>query len=141
MPVTDDQVAALRAYLEGDVERHDALHERVDPAGYAELLVAAFFEAADRRFGTNGTKADVVAFVAELRSRTGRLADAIDPRTAERLIMAVIADEEIADIDDRTKGGLYGLLLAALIGDARLSDSELDEFMAGARGIADHWSR
>jgi hypothetical protein len=141
MPVTDDQVAALRAYLEGDVERHDALHERVDPAGYAELLVAAFFGAADRRFGTNGTKADVVAFVAELRSRTGRLADAIDPRTAERLIMAVIADEEIADIDDRTKGGLYGLLLAALIGDARLSDSELDEFMAGARGIADHWSR
>jgi hypothetical protein len=141
MPVTDDQVAALRAYLEGDAERYEAWHERVDTAGYADLLVAAFFEAVDRRFGQNGTKADVVEFVAGLRSRTGSLADAIDPRAAERLILAAFTDEDIADIDDKIKGGLYGLLLAALITDARLSGIDLDEFMAEARSIADHWSR
>jgi hypothetical protein len=140
VPITDDQVAVLRTYLKGDADGQNRIHERIGSPDYADLLVAAFFEAVDRRFGGNGTKPDVVEFVANLRSRTDGLADAIDPRPAERLILAAFTDEEIADIDDKIKGGLYVLLLAALINDAQLSDTELDKFLAEARGLADRWS-
>jgi hypothetical protein len=145
MPVTDDQVAALRAYLADDLDQHRQLYARLDRqaahSGYAALLAAAFFEAVNRRFAQDGTTADVIEFVADVRGRSQALAEAIDPRAAERLIRAALTDEDIDDLDDRAKGSLYVVLLAGLIGDEQLSDDGLDEFLAEARKLADEWLR
>jgi len=144
MPVTDEQVAALRAYLADDLDQHRQLYARLDRAarsGYTALLAAAFFEAVNRRFAQEGTAADVIEFVADVRGRSEALGEAIDPRAAERLIRAALTDEDIDDLDDKAKGGLYVVLLAGLIGDEQLSDDGLDELLAEARKVADEWLR
>lgn len=145
MPVTDDQVAALRAYLADDLDQHRQLYARLDRqaarSGYAGLLAAAFFEAVNRRFAQDGTAADIIEFVADVRSRSQALGEAIDPRTAERLIRAALTDEDLDDLDDNAKGSLYVVLLAGLIGDEQLSQDGLDEFLAEARKLADGWLR
>lgn len=96
MPVTDDQVAALRAYLADDLQ-HRQLYARLDRqaarVGYTALLAAAFFEAVNREFADEGTSADVIEFVADVRGRSEALAEAIDPRAAERLIRAALLAE------------------------------------------------
>lgn len=142
MAVTDDQIATLRAHLAGDVEEHERLYARLGPAagtGYNALVAAAFCTAVERRFAKDGTTADVVEFVGDVRARSERLSEAIDPHTAERVIRAVYTDELVDDVDDKTMGGTQIVLLTALIADAHLDDAGLDEFMAAARGLADQW--
>jgi hypothetical protein len=141
MPVTDDQVAALRAYLAGDFGTHKQLHRQLDPVaagtGYTALIAAAFFEAVDRRFTKNGTDADVVKFVASVRTRSERLADELDPHIAERIIRHSLGSGSIADLDDETVIRAQIVLLAGLISDEKLDDAELDEFVATARELGD----
>ncbi|MEV0404380.1 hypothetical protein [Actinoallomurus sp. NPDC050550] len=142
MKVTGDQVAALRPVLTGDVAAHERLYSRLDPASknnYGVLIVAAFFEAAYRKFGKGGTPSDVAEFVKRARARSDDLATSIDPRVAERLILATFTDEQIDDISDELKGGHYILLLAGLIADFNLSDSGLEAFLDDARKLADEW--
>ena len=130
MVVTKSSVAILRTYLKGDIERHERLVDQLDShaakADYGVLLAAAFFTAVDRRFAKNGTDADVVEFVGEVRARSERLRDSIDPRTAERLIRAVYTDEDIEDIDGKTAIGHQFILLGALVIDEELDDPGLD---------------
>lgn len=143
MPVTDDQVAALRAYLAGDLETHHQLYRRLDRASarsdYTALITAAFFEAVERRFAERGTSADVIEFVADVRARSDELAEKVDPHDAERLIRAALTDEDIGDMDDATKGRLFIVILAALVADEHLSPESLDDFLAEARKLADRW--
>jgi len=61
--------------------------------------------------------ADVVEFVSDVRARSGRLRDAIDSHTAERVIRAVYTDESVEDVDDKTMGGTQIILLTALIAE------------------------
>jgi hypothetical protein len=74
MPVTDHQVATLRALLAGDPGEHARLHAQLDRdadrAGYSALIAAACFEAADRRFAASHTRADIAEFVASARATT-----------------------------------------------------------------------
>ena len=143
MPVTADQVATLRAYLAGDFDSHQRLFGQLDrtaaQTGYMALLTAAFFEAVDRRFAKNGTTADVIEFVADVRARHLKDADEIDQRAAERLILAIFTDEEIDDIDSETKVSTQIILLFALIADEGFDGAGLDEFLAEARKLADEW--
>jgi hypothetical protein len=143
MPVTDEQVAVLRTYLTDDLDEHRRLYARLDTAddrsAYATLLTAAFLEAVDRRFAEGGTMVDVIEFAASVRIRSMALAEAVDPRAAERLILAALTDEDISDLTDTVKGGLCIVLLAALTSDEGYSAAGLDEFLAEARKLADGW--
>lgn len=145
MPVTDEQVVTLRAQLAGDVDEHRRLLARLDPSlaktGYSTLIAAAFFEAVYSRFGEGGTVGDVIAFVADVRSRAEELADSLDPQAAERIIRAALGDGEIDDLDDGTVIDAQIVLTAALVADARFDETELDEFLGEARKIADEWLR
>lgn len=76
--------------------------------------------------------------MADIRSRSERTA-AIDAVTAERVLLAISADEKIGDIDRRTSFQAQLVLLAALIADAQLSTQELDAFMLRSRRRADRW--
>lgn len=142
MPVTDDEVAALRAFLSGDLDLYHQIrrgldHSAATRASDSAPVAAAFFEAVDRRFGDSGTAADVISYVADVRARSGEVAEQVDPQAAERLIRAVMTDETIADIDTETKGRVFIVFLGALISDEQLDDDGLDAFLAQARKTAD----
>jgi hypothetical protein len=142
MQVTDRQMAPLRAQLAGNIDEHRRLFAQLDPAEvrkeYRSLVTAAFCVAAERRFPKESTAADVIEFVGDARSRTESLA-AIDPRLAERVILAVTGDEEIDDVDPKTSFETQLLLLAALTADARYDSASLEDFLTEARKLADQW--
>lgn len=142
MPVTDEQEATLRAQLAKRFGEHERRLQALDPVeartGYSALVSAAFAVAVDERFPLGTPKADVVGYVEDVRSRTEDAAK-IDARIAERVIRAIIADEEIDDIDSRTTFETQLLLLAALVADANLDAAGLDAFMSKARKLADQW--
>lgn len=144
MAVTDKQVATLRAQLAGRLDEHQRLFRQLDwrgeGAAYTALIDAAFFEAADRRFGDgNATEDDVIAYVADVRSRTKKASEAIGPETAERLILKVLGQGSIQDLDARAAMTAKQYLLAALVIDEQLDDAGMDAFLAQARKLADQW--
>ena len=145
MAVSAEEVATLRAYLAGNVAEYRRLHQQLDPVaarrGYAALLAAAFFEAVDRRFARPDTTAgDIVEYVADVRSRSARVGDALDPRSAERVIRHALGNGAIADLDNETVIGVQILILSALIADEQLDDDGLEQFLAEARKLADQWT-
>jgi hypothetical protein len=141
MVVSDEQVAALRAQLAGKADEYQRLWEQLDREtariGYPALITGAFFEAVERRFGKASTTSDVIKFVSDARSRSDELGEKIDPRTAERIILAVYTDEEIDDLSANSVIRTQMLLLAALVADEQFDDVELDEFLAKARPQGD----
>ena len=141
MTVTDRQVATLRAQLAGDFEEHRRLLAQFDEASdarpYVTLTNAAFFEAADRRFGGTAAADGITGFVADVRSRSEKVRAALDPRVAERVLLAVVTDADISDLDPREVRSSQTILLNALIADEGLDGAGLDGFMAAARQSAD----
>lgn len=137
--VPADAIDAMRAYLKGDADGYSRLVDRLDSAAkkaHGQLIGASFYIAANRRFAASSNNAEVVKFVGDLRARSDRLAEEIDPRQAERLIRAsTFTDENVDGMDN----GLYSLLLAGLIADEQLTDSDLDAFLADACKLADEW--
>ena len=140
MPVTDDQVAVLRAILRDDLDLYRQLYARLDRAevkrGYLALITAAFAEAVERRFGA-GCQAAAAEFVTALRACSARVAEAVDPGIAEQLIRLVFEDVSLDGLDEKAVARAKFLVLAGLIADARLDDAGLDEFLAAARKLGD----
>ena len=141
MPVTDQQVATLRAQLAGNLAEHKrllaSLDNKADGRGYSALLTAAFYNAVDSRFTRNSTLDEVTEFVADIRARSERIRDALDPRIAERVLISAFTNENLDDLDaeELTKTKMF--LLAGIIGDQHLDDAGLDDFIAKARAFAD----
>jgi len=141
MPVTDQQVAALRAQLAGNLAEHKrllaGLDGKADGRGYSALLTAAFYNAVDSRFTRDSTLDEVTEFVADVRARSERIRDALDPRVAERVLISAFTNEDLSDLDAEELTRTKMFLLAGIIGDHHLDDAGLDEFMAKARAFAD----
>jgi hypothetical protein len=142
MPVTDEQEAALHAQLAGRFDEYERLFDALDPVaagtGYSALVSAAFYIAASERFPEGTPTEDVIEYVGDVRGRTEGSAK-LDPRIAERLLLAVFTDEETDGIDRRTSYKTQLVLLAALTADAQPDEAELDQFMIRARRLADQW--
>jgi hypothetical protein len=142
MAVTDEQVATLRTQLAGDNDEFHRLNAALDhspsaTAAYAALVLAAFVKSVDRRFTADTPRSEIVEFVSDVRSRSDRLGEKLDQDAAERLILSVNTDERVDDLDARTRFGMELVLLAALVGDSRLDDNELDDFLSQARKFGD----
>jgi hypothetical protein len=143
--VTPEQVAALRTLLVRDFAEHKRLIAQIGEAGawkgYNELISAAFFEAVYRRFAQQYTTADIIGYVAEIRTRLADPDRGIDPDVAERLIRQALGEDSVSGIDKKTLIHTEGVVLAALIMDEQMDGAELDAFMAHAREVADRWLR
>lgn len=141
MPVSDEQVAALRAHLAGDFALHERLWAGLDRedirTGYSALIIGAFFKAVNIRFSTDNKVSDIVEFVGDVRSRSAELAEEIDPRIAERLILFSLGHGEVDDIDGNTRVTTSLYLLTAIIAGMNLDDAGLDAFLAEARKLGD----
>jgi len=142
--VTDDQVATLRAQLKGNLAEHRQLLSELDPdeanVGYAALIAAAFIEAAERRFIKDGRAADeseVIDFVARVRETDDEMPGIINPELAESMILHLLEKGTTIEADESTKLGHQIVLLAFMIGEEQLNESELEEFLSSARSLAD----
>jgi hypothetical protein len=141
MAVTDEQVAALRAYLADDEDEYGRLIERVEEAdglaGFSALFGSAFFDAVNRRFSPDWTVGEVVRFVADVRARYIKDPNQLNPRDAERLIRTALGDGSIDDLDEDIKSAQM-ILLPALIHAEQPSPAVLEEILARARERADN---
>ncbi|WP_412518521.1 hypothetical protein K8Z49_10890 [Actinomadura madurae] len=144
MPVTDEQVATLRAQLQGKLEEHRRLLRELDPAeanvGYSALIAAAFIEAAERRFIRDGKVADkgeVVDFVAQVRETDDEMPDIIDPQIAESMILHLLGKGEMVEASEDLKLGHQIVIIATLVSESQFTEAELDSFLADARSLAD----
>ena len=141
MPVTDEQVATLRAMLTNDTDRYKQMLAELRRAeagqGYVALITAGFSEAALRRFGSDYTQADIITFVASVRARSERVSESLDPEVAERVLNAALGDATAQGLSREAKTNAQTLLLAGLISDEHLDDRGLDAFLADVRKLAD----
>jgi hypothetical protein len=141
MAITDEHLATLRAMLIGEFDEYGRLLDHMDRTntgeGFNVLVAAAFYVAVNRRFGQGYTIADIIQFVAGERVRVDDREFDIDPRVAERLMLAVLGNGSAHDLDERAKGLAQIALLTALVDDENLDDAGLGAFMAEARKVAD----
>ena len=94
MAISDEMVAAMHTYLaalrtgsDTDLDDSDrqflALLKADRIEGLGELLLAAFTIAARRRFSPTWSPAEIVRFVADVRSRSDEMAALLAPSAAE----------------------------------------------------------
>jgi len=102
-----------------------------EPDGTSLLLRAMFFEACRRRFA-DGTRADVIRFVAHARVRRGRNAVQIDPAVAEKLILEALTATPAEGLTEMQRSQ-HIILLCELIEDENPTWGRLDEYLATAR--------
>lgn len=144
MPVTDHQVATLRAQLKGDGIEHQRLADQLTPeeanSEYAALVAGAFIEAVERRFLRNGKAAEaseVIEFIADIRQTDDEMSSVIDPQIGEGLIFYLLKKGGPVDADKDKVFGHQIVLLASLVGREQFTDEQLDAFLVEARFLAD----
>jgi hypothetical protein len=149
MPVSDRQMAALKALLSRQVDEHQRLIDEIEREEgpdarerHSALIAAGMFEAAEKRFIRNGKYApnnEVVSYIAEVRSRNEAAAEDLNPAIAERVLLTALDQGDTDGIDADTVVMAQLLLMAALVGDEEYSEAELDEFLKQVRRTADEW--
>ena len=145
MTVTDDHVAALRAYLSAGSDDEAAEAERLfmllaeagTAEGIGELLYAMFVIAARRRFSPTWTHAEIIRFVAGVRALVSERPDALDARAAEHQLCAALGEKQVGYPDEEARARSQVVLLEALIQSAELDDAGLNELLAEGRRLAD----
>lgn len=142
LAITDDQVAVFRAYLRGESEKFSRLNGMLDRSkdsarSYQALMVGLFVKAIFIRFDERTSRDTVAAYVAELWSRSERIANRLDPETAVRVIMAVIGDENTDGITAEEKIGVEMTLIAGCVADAKFTPTRRELFLERAREFGD----
>lgn len=143
MAVTDEAVAALRAYLTARTDEESMDAERgfltlsrthhLDVIG--TLVYGAFAAAARRAFAPVWTSADIVRFVADFRSSSVEAAALLGASAAENQLRGVLGELQATYPPEEQRARAQFLLLAALT--ATLNRQELDEVLAQGRTLAD----
>jgi hypothetical protein len=80
---------------------------------------------------------EVTGFVADVRARSERVRDSLDPQTAERVVVSAFTSDDLDDLDAGELTRTKMMLLAAIVAGQHLDDAGLDEFIAKARALAD----
>jgi hypothetical protein len=143
MTVTDEQVAALRAALTGDMATFDGLGgaSGLDYGdAFPVLMATAFILAARRRFGGGWSTADVTRFVGEVRLEYDPNDGCVDPDAAEQMLLAALRDKPLpAGIGEEARGNAQFALLNSMVSDRNSEIHELDALLQEARQMADQW--
>lgn len=141
MPVTDDMVATVRAYLEADKEEFKRLNASLDRSreaslAYRSMILGTFITAVQRKFTEDSPREDIIDYVANLRSRGPDMPDVLDPNATERLIASVFTNESLRDIDGRMKITVQMHVATAIVNDEGIHGEALDAFLSDARKLA-----
>lgn len=136
MPVTDDVVAIVRAYLEVDGERARQLLDALDESqnfAYQAMIAGTFMAAVTRKFNKQSSRDEIIDYVAQVRSRSEEMADALEPSATERMIESIYSDVDIDDIHPRTVMSIEIFIAVAIVTDKGISGPELEDFLTTAR--------
>jgi hypothetical protein len=139
MPVTDLQVATLRALLVNDFDESRRLMAQISEdelrQGYFPFVQGAFWQAVEHRF-RGKKRSDMIEWVAGVRANVDS-GNQIDPNVAERLILWVFGKASVDDIDFETDYSHQTMLLGLLVEEQGFDDGELDAFLREARAFTD----
>lgn len=146
MTIPDEMVAAMHAYLaalhtdsDADLDDSDrqflALLKADRIEGLGDLLLAAFTVAARRRFSPTWSPAEIVRFVADVRSSSDEMAALLAPSTAENQLRLALGAQIAPYPDMEARGRAQMLLLGALTCD--YSPHDLAALLFDARVLAD----
>jgi hypothetical protein len=140
--VTEEYVAALRAFLTGDDDdtfgQLSAHLQARDGSGsgtaYGALQAMALTLAARRRFAPMYTASEVIQFVAQVRAAIG---DEVDPLTAERVLRGVLGEPATAEgLDEHAKALAVPALLLVLVSQEKLPGKDLEALLGQAQVMA-----
>lgn len=140
MPVTDDVVEIVRAYLEVDGERAQRLLGSLDASqnqAYQAMIAGTFMAAVTRRFNKQSSREEIIDYVAQVRSRSEEMAESLEPSATERMIASIYSDVDIDDIDPRMVMNIEIFIAVAIVSDKGISGPDLDDFLATARTYAE----
>src|SRR6266516_2652175 len=145
MAVTDEQVAALRAYLylrsDQEADKAEQLFKQLARSGavegIGELLYAAFTVAARRKFSPTWTLADIVRFVAQVRAQASDEPSLLDPAAAEHQLRTALGAKLPGYPAEEARAQTQLVLLPALADSLGLDQAGLDGLLAEARPLAD----
>lgn len=140
---TAEQLAMLRAMVEGDFDRHkelsDALHESGQLAAYGEVIGAAFYIAVRMQFPERYSADDVIRLVADARAMFDQTGDVINPRSAELVVRGPLGEHEsAAQISDEEVVQIQVVVCSYLAATGRLGDA--DAFMGKVQELLDEWA-
>ena len=142
MPVSDLEVAMLRAHIAGDDEEAQrAFGQQVtapgDMGGLAWLVHAAFVIAARRKFAPTWNKAKVIRYVGQVRALLSERPGLLDPRVAEDELASALGAQAPASHEIGAVATARLFLLDALIASLDLDDEGIDALLGEARMSAD----
>ena len=139
MRVSDRDLAALQAALNGDVAAFDHYNAELrgtPGAGFTALMATAFIDAARHRFGDERSISDVIRFVGKVRTQYS--AYDLRPSVAEEMIFSVLRGTPTqTGLDGRECGDIQITLLAALVDN--LDIRQRASLFQRARLEADQW--
>ena len=141
MPVKDDQKATLHVALAGRFHKHERLLDALDPVRRRKATTRSSRQPSRWQSTQDFPKGPRKRTSSSSLATSGPVLRAarIDPRVAERVMLAMTSDREIDDIDPRAGYQARLVLLFALIADARSDEATLGKFMGQARRLADKW--
>jgi hypothetical protein len=148
--ISDAMVAAMHTYLSGlhsdsDADSDAALNEsdrqflallKSDQIeGLGELVLAAFTIAARRQFSPTWIPAEIVRFVAGVRSRSSEMATLLQPSAAENQLRIALGNTVTPYPEMEARGRAQMVLLNALT--SNYSPQELASLLSDARALAE----
>lgn len=144
MPVTESQMAAMRAYLEDDFERHKEIFNDLAlilrQNEFPVLVSAAFNTALEKALSPSITEAQISTLVAQIREGYFKDPEALNPAIAEKLIRFWAGDDEALDgIDPVESVKTQYLLIRPLVHEAGIPDSGLDTYLNEVEALANDW--
>lgn len=142
MPVTDHELATLRAQLIGqdEIARQEfssQLAESGDLSGLGMLVYAAFVIAARRKFAPAWTRADVIGYVARVRALLSERPGLLDPVTAEDELRSALGDNVTAEHSTGARAAAWLILLLTFAASLDLDENAVQALLDEARGQAD----
>jgi hypothetical protein len=131
-PAIDKSAQIIRALLSDDMETFRPLHAGLDSEErrvLAALFAAAFYKAANDKFGQDHTPAGVIEFVAEARvQHVGP--ETVSAEDGERVIRAVLGEEGLTrGMSAYARSEAETAMLIAIVRDAGLSAGEIDALL------------
>lgn len=143
---TAEQLAMLRAMVEGDFDRHKELSDLLRSSGglddYGQVIGAASFVAISMQFEDQGTYSsdDVIRLVADTRALFDLDGDTIDPRVAELVVRSALGEENLLTGVPAAKVVEAQMAISSyLANEHRLGDP--DAFMAEVQTLLAEWAR
>jgi hypothetical protein len=140
---TSEQLALLRAMVDGDFERHEEMSHTLRESGglddYGEVLAAATYIAVRTQFPERYSAEDVIRLVAETRAMIDLNGDALDPRTTELVVRTALGERGL--VTNLPEDAVVQAQLAVcsyLAHQGRLGNA--DTFMSEVQKLLDEWA-